>query len=251
MQSNNYFIRGQGDNQEVCARRKQEDRGSAQEAELINLVKEIRELTLTRLSSPPPPLRVEDRPAEESIEETHVVERPAWQAFITAVQLHNYEIAQEIDPAHKIGMNTQPRVTLSPEGIDSLNFYIDKWYGKEVEVVTTKWVTRSRSRGDEEEGSYFENPFRPVTGLRVIVTPTQQWSAKVREERILREREDWGFTAKLEGVRRAYETYVLETPPLPPPSLRARGRSPKSQDRQSTKGGWRVRVDTKRKGWIR
>lgn len=171
-------------------------------------IKEVQDVCRKRIPEPPAPLEVSEAWFERPPEDTAVIERPAWQAFLTTVQLHNLDLAEELEPAHSIGAHTQKRVILPYEGIDALNFFIDQWYGKEVEIVTT--LAKSSGKVDDEtrEGASFGCPYRPVTGLKVIVTTTEQWSRDPYDYAVLRERERWGWLTGVSSIQEAHRLYV-------------------------------------------
>lgn len=143
-------------------------------------------------------------------EETITLSRPAWQSFVLFLQLHHPEISQDVQPAHKIGLLQCPRVTINPDAVSTLNYFIESVYGKEVEVITTHVVTDKSFGTSSEVETMYQATYRPVTGLRVVVTPVMQGSRDRYNLTILREKEKWGLTASVKNVVSAWELLVKE-----------------------------------------
>lgn len=174
------------------------------------LVQDVRSLCIQEPVTPPLPLSITFRAAEGMPDDTQVVERPAWQAFVLMIQLHNLERAAEIDPAHQLGTHTHPRVALTVDGIAMLNYFIDSWYGKEVEIVTVLHARQGDTGGGGEDMATYGYPYRPVTGLRVIVTTTEQASPDPYHQYVLGEREKWGWADGISSLEAARNLYVKE-----------------------------------------
>lgn len=208
--------------------------------EVVELINEVRSMSLQYNNPYPDPLMNPDRWLGGRLEDTHVVERPAWQAFVLSIQLHNLDWATELDAAHQLGMLNHPRVSITQEGIDTLNYFINKWYGKEVEIVTTRVARQVDGVDVGNEGARFEYPFRPVTGLRVIVTNTYQWDSDPYSKAVLQEREGWGWSKGVAALDQARKLYVQNRVPG---SVKT---SPTHQVRKGSVRGW-IRTSVKRK----
>jgi hypothetical protein len=141
-------------------------------------------------------------------EETTPIERPMWQSLVLCVQLHNVDLASELEPAHRLGHISRDRVTLTAEAITTLNYFIDQWYGKEVELVTFELSHHPGPGQGEDPYSAYETPYRPVTGLKLIVTPTHQWAPDTYSQRVLNSKVEWGMASVMEGIRLARSLYI-------------------------------------------
>lgn len=164
----------------------------------------------------------------------YVVERPAWQAFLVMLQTHFPEMGEEIAPAHYFGTLPPTRVVLTQDAIDFLNVQIDFMYGKQVEVTTITVANPGDVRMGPTTEILYEVPFRPVTGLNLIVTPTVQNSLSTRDRRILKEKESWGSTLGLQGIERFIQVCVFERVqmcPSDPRTARHNSNKPKELNR--------------------
>lgn len=146
--------------------------------------------------------------ATDFTEETHPVERPAWQSLVLCLQLHYPDVAEDVNPAHNLGHLSHPRVVLTNEGIDALNWMIDNWYGREVEILTTEVCHVPPGPDGDIPGAIYHTPYRPVTGLRVIVTRTQQWEIGEATVQVLAEKERWSWMTGIKAVERAWMLYA-------------------------------------------
>lgn len=174
---------------------------------------QIQGLTINELKPAPHP------------DKTWVVERPAWQALVLAVQLHYPYLALEIEPAHNIGLLSAPRVALSYEATTMLNYFIERWYGAEVEVITTQMLTDPADVQGFPEVASYSQPYRPVTGLQVIVTGTKQWARDQYSREVMRERERWGRMGGVDALKAAWKMYVCERVPHNLPKRRPTSRT--------------------------
>jgi hypothetical protein len=116
----------------------------------------------------------------------------------------------EIEAAHHIGASPPRKVVLSEEAISFLNQMIHSWYEKEVEIVTIDCDKKSREALGTTQEVYYKTPFRPVTGLQVIVSPTVQWSMVRREQLILEEKAQWGGMNRFTVIKEAHKLLVKE-----------------------------------------
>lgn len=147
---------------------------------------------------------------EEEEEETVVVTRPQWQAFVLLLQLQHPEVGGLLAPALQIGQDPPVRVILEVEVLSLLSQYTLLWYGKEVEVITVSTRGGDWERVSPLSEAVYLQPYRPVTGLPVIVTRTFQRSAIPRESRILEEKERWTHQSLFTNLRSAYNLTVEE-----------------------------------------
>jgi hypothetical protein len=177
---------------------------------LSELTRQVEALSQEVTSLGPSPLEIQTKERQPYDEDTQVVERPAWQAFLLAIQLHNPELAQDIEPAHLIGLHRLPRLSMTQEGIDSLNYFIDKWYGAEVEIVITHALHHPLDPTTPGDEAWYHYPYRPVTGLRVIVTSSDQYAGSEYDRGILHARDRWGYARGIQAVSEGYELYVHE-----------------------------------------
>jgi len=152
----------------------------------------------------------EEGPDRRMAEEETVVSRPEWQSFVVMLMTHFPHMGLEILPAMDIGGVPPSRVVMSSEGVDFLNQFINRWYEGGVEVSTLRVWREGDLPMDPVQEVQYELPFRPVTGLNVIVTPTVQRSLVPQEAMILREKEKFGWDAGLEGMGRYLRVCVFE-----------------------------------------
>lgn len=154
----------------------------------------------------------EEREGEGRVmnEESAVVERPMWQVFITFLQIHFPDMGREIAPALDIGEHPPRRVTLSTEALDFLNRFIQLWYegGVELTVVTVD-DPNDPQLGPLQEVLYCV-PYRPVTGLNLVVVPTIQQTLDPVERLVLNEKARFSQDRGLQGVMRFLRVCVYE-----------------------------------------
>lgn len=170
----------------------------------------------------------EDQEARDRVlaEENTVVERPVWQAFVVMLMSHFPEMGVEIAPALDIGTLPPSRITLSEDGRNFLNMFILKWYEGGVEVTTLEVWDEGKCDMVPTQDVQYLVPYRPVTGLNLIVTPTVQRSMDPRETVILREKEKFGHDVGLNGIGRYLRLCVWND--LIPKKSHNRGRDGKS-----------------------
>lgn len=150
-------------------------------------------------------------------EQTYATERPAWQAFLLTVQLHHPKLAADLEPAHKIGLLSDPEIHLSYEAINVLNYFIEQWYGMEVEVITTRVTLSPLDVNGYPENVAYCQPYRPITGLKVIVTHTYQWALDQYSRQVMTQREEWGRLGGVDSLKTAWKMYVHERVPTARP----------------------------------
>jgi hypothetical protein len=175
----------------------------------------LSEMALEELKREITGLVTSNRTTQYDPNRTYAIERPAWQAFLLTVQLHHPSVAAELEPAHKIGLLTNPAIYMSFEAIDTLNYFIEQWYGMEVEVITTQVSPEPLNVNGYPESVAYLQPYRPVTGLKVIVTHTYQWAVDQYSQRVMREREEWGRMGGVDTLKKAWKLYVQEKVPAP------------------------------------
>jgi len=151
-------------------------------------------------------------------EEAYPLTRPAWQAFLVTLQLQFPEMGAEINPAHKIGKIPPVRVLLSQDALEFLNLMIIRWYDAELELTTLTYDNPRQPLLTPTQEVLYQIPYRPVTGLNLIVTPTVQQSLVPREKKILQEKEKWNHSRGLEGIIGAYHLMVKEKIPCSSPA---------------------------------
>lgn len=139
-----------------------------------------------------------------------MVNRPQWISFILCLQMHFSDLGTEIGAAYDIGKVPPVRVVLSEEAISFLNKMIEVWYEGDVEVVTIESGDVARDLLRPAQEVHYRPPFRPVTGLRVTVTPTVQQAKKRRDQKILEEKSQWGYLEKFRVLREAHRLLVRE-----------------------------------------
>jgi len=188
----------------------------------------------------PAGLRVLDRAAYKEEPDTQVVEKAEWAAFLVWLQLRSPSSSLALEPAHEIGHADRPRVMINFETIEYLNSIIALIYGKTIEVHVTHYLPGPPSPGLPARGAEYEQPYRPVTGLNVIVTHTRQWSSNTRESGVLREKDRWAQSAGGTVCQRAHNLYVLGNRSDPPDTGTRRGGSIKQG-----RGAWIRRTNTK------
>lgn len=175
---------------------------------------ETEEWVRQQVESYPSPARAEDgrgldHPVDPDDEDTNrVVSRPAWLSFVTCLQLHFPEVGEEIAPALQIGKVPPTRVVLSQDALDFLNRAVGQWYQQDVEIYTIECSSEVVRTLPPTVDLLYKRPFRPVTGLRVIVTPTFQRSMVPRDARVLRAKERWGRLEPLEVIRESLSLLV-------------------------------------------
>jgi len=139
-----------------------------------------------------------------------LTERVAWQAFVLCLQMHFPDMAAEIDPAHRIGRLPPRLVRLSVDAISFLNHFVESWYGGEVEVQTVTVARKEKDLPVPGILSHMKPPFRPVTGLNVIVVPTIQRALVAQERNILGWKEKMSFAKGLLGLDMGRTLYTKE-----------------------------------------
>lgn len=154
------------------------------------------------------------------VSEETVLERAAWQAFLLYLQMTFPDMAAELDPGHKIARLPFVRVTLTVDAIDLLNMMIANMYGGEVEIHTIEVGTRESRRKHGNVACHIGVPFRPVTGLNVIVVPTTHYTLSRSERAILRVKEEFSRSRGIAGLDTARALYAHKewrSSPSPPP----------------------------------
>lgn len=142
--------------------------------------------------------------------ERSVVERPVWQSFVLALQLHFPEMGEELNPAHKLGKVPPERVALTQDAIEMLNLMINRWYSKGVEITTISVSPEDRKALSPTQDVLYLTPYQPVTGLDVIVTPTIQWALPKRNREVLLVKGTWGVRSLFSNLASAHQLYVKE-----------------------------------------
>jgi hypothetical protein len=167
-------------------------------------------------------------PDREMVEENTVIERPVWQSFIVMLMVHYPLMGKEIYEAMELGAIPPKRIVLSSEGVEFLNHFIQFWYEGGVEIVTIE--VEEGGDGDmlAVQDVQYGVPYRPVTGLNVIVTPTVQRTLIPRDRVILKEKERFSKDEGLNGIGRYIRVCVAEV--LVPM---------RNRDRMGGKGGGR------------
>lgn len=148
-----------------------------------------------------------------ALSEPQVVTRPQWHGFLLCLQLHFPDIGIELEAAYKLGEVPPSRVVLSEEAISFLNHMIQVWYEGEVELTTVDSTPEARRALQPLQEVHYMSPFRPITGLNLIITPTVQWSLSRREQRILEEKSRWGSLGRFTLMKEAHRLLVKEMVP--------------------------------------
>jgi hypothetical protein len=175
-------------------------------------------------------------PDRRMSEENTVIARPVWQSFVVCLMTHFPHMGEDLAPAMDLGTTPPVRVIMTSEGIEFLNQFIQTWYEGGVEIGTVEvWREGDMPMEATQEVQYLL-PFRPVTGLNVIVTPTIQRTLDPRERVILREKTKFGADEGLEGIGRFLRVCVFEC--LIPGKSRRRQEPRAEVKRRRWRGGW-------------
>jgi len=130
----------------------------------------------------------------------------------------------ELEPAFKLGLLPPERVVLSAEALSFLNTMIEVWYEEEVELVTVEVHPEARKALSPLQDVQYSSPFRPVTGLNLIITPTVQWSMSRREQHILHQKAKWGVLGRFSLLAEAHRLVIKEVIPTLPGPRKGRGK---------------------------
>lgn len=168
---------------------------------------------MASLRGPPSPPTFSDQIPDYLRPESTIVDRAMWQSFILMLQLHFPEMAEEIDAAHNLGRIPPKRVVLTTEAISFLNQMCRTWYESAVELSTIECEEEAQEQMGTGQDVVYKTPYRPVTGLNLIVVPTIQKEVGKVEKTVLAERASWSKTRGIDILQRAYNLLVKEEIP--------------------------------------